>query len=190
MGTPSERKRLDEQPASSREECLEELYRAHAKAVRLLLVRLGGPAMDAEDLAHEVFLIAWRKLGQLAELPGRSWLLATAVKVAAAARRRARLRRFIGLEGAGPLRAAGTPATEFEKAESSRTVYAALEELSEKKRTVFILFELHGFSGEEIAGLLGCPLKTVWSRLASAREEFTARLSRGQAVEELEGGAI
>jgi RNA polymerase sigma-70 factor (ECF subfamily) len=51
-------------------------------------------------------------------------------------------------------------------------VYAALNRLGEKKRTVFVLFELEELSGEEIAALINCPVKTVWSRLASARIEF------------------
>ncbi len=48
--------------------------------------------------------------------------------------------------------------------------------MSEKKRTVLVLFELEGLSGEEIAATVGAPLKTVWTRLHAARREFLKAL--------------
>jgi len=161
------------------------LYRENASRIRQLLVRLGGPHADAEDLTHEVFVIAWEHIHQLREPAAvHAWLNAIAVKVAAGARRRARLRRFLGLEVAGEVSDRRTPASEFESREASRIVYQVLEGLTEKKRTTFILFELQGLSGEEIALATGCPLKTVWTRLFHARREFADGIARLQANEE------
>src|SRR5688500_4992991 len=73
------------------------LYEAHADALRRAIVRLGGPGADAEDLLHDVFLIAMRRLGSF---EGRSapatWLYGIAIKVVAAARRKAKVRRLFG----------------------------------------------------------------------------------------------
>jgi RNA polymerase sigma-70 factor, ECF subfamily len=44
--------------------------------------------------------------------------------------------------------------------------------MSEKRRAAFILFEIEGYSGEEIARIHGIPLKTVWTRLHHARKDF------------------
>jgi DNA-directed RNA polymerase specialized sigma24 family protein len=44
--------------------------------------------------------------------------------------------------------------------------------MSEKLRTAFILFEIEGYSGEEIARSQDIPLGTVWTRLYQARKEF------------------
>ncbi len=160
---------------------LGQLYREQVPRVRRLLVRLGGPRLDSEDLTHEVFVIAWERLPTLRNrAAANAWLT---VKVAAAARRRARMRRLLGLIPSDPLADARTPATEFESGEASRVVYSLLEGMKEKKRTVFILFELQGLSGEEIAAAVGCPLKTVWTRLFHARREFLASLSRLEADE-------
>jgi DNA-directed RNA polymerase specialized sigma24 family protein len=42
---------------------------------------------------------------------------------------------------------------------------------------VFVLYELEGLSGEEIAAVVGAPLKTVWTRLYHARREFADRVA-------------
>jgi len=47
-----------------------------------------------------------------------------------------------------------------------------LERMTQKKRDVFVLFELQGFLGEEIAEQLQIPVDTVWTRLHHARIEF------------------
>jgi RNA polymerase sigma-70 factor (ECF subfamily) len=51
-----------------------------------------------------------------------------------------------------------------------------LARLSEKRRSTFILFEIEGYSGEEIAALENVPVATVWTRLHHARRELAERL--------------
>lgn len=84
----------------------------------------------------------------------------------------------MGLDAAECLPDERRPDTAFENQEACRRVYAALDRLSEKKRTVFILHELQELTGTEIAGLLGCPVRTVWTRLFHARRQFEAELER------------
>ena len=50
--------------------------------------------------------------------------------------------------------------------------------MKEDQRTVLILFELEGHSGEEVAELTGTRPETVWVRLHRAREQFRTRLQR------------
>ena len=52
---------------------------------------------------------------------------------------------------------------------------------------VFLLFELEGLSGEEIATLVRAPLKTVWTRLFHARQRFEKAWARDEARQVLEG---
>ena len=47
-----------------------------------------------------------------------------------------------------------------------------LAKLSPKLREVFILCGIQGLSYEEVAGIVGCPAKTVSSRLSRARDRF------------------
>ena len=158
---------------------LHALYEDHADHVRGLLARLLGPGGDPDDVTQEVFLVAMRRLGSLRDEAGaRRWLCAIALKLALAARRKRALRRFVGLDAAEDLAGPARADDAFEAAEASRRTYALLERVGEKKRTVFILYELQGLSGEEIAALVRCPLKTVWTRLHHARREFATALQR------------
>lgn len=157
---------------------LRDLYVAHFEFVRASVLRLGGPRSDSDDLVQEVFLVAMKRRRELESLrEPRRWLYGVAVRVVAAGRRRGKLRRFFGVD-ADCVADPATPHQAFERREASQLVYRALDRLSERKRTVFVLYEIEGFKGEEIAALLRCPLKTVWSRLGSARLEFSRHLTR------------
>jgi RNA polymerase sigma-70 factor (ECF subfamily) len=67
-------------------------------------------------------------------------------------------------------------------------VHRLLNSLSENKRTVFVLFELEGLSGQQIAGILRVPIQTVWNRLFHARKAFLKVLAREQLRERRETG--
>ncbi len=167
---------------------LRRLYADRADYVRGAVIRLGGPRADIDDLVHDVFLIALRRRGDFA---GRSseatWLYGIAIKVVAGARRKAKLRRFLGLDAAPEPTDETTPARLFEHREASAQLYRILDGMAEKKRAVFILYELEGMSGEQIAEAVGCPLKTVWTRLHHARREFQAAVARLDARDAREG---
>ena len=45
--------------------------------------------------------------------------------------------------------------------------------------TVFVLFEMEGVSGEQIARIVDCPVATVWRRLHYARQAFREALEAG-----------
>jgi RNA polymerase sigma-70 factor, ECF subfamily len=163
---------------------IHQFYQTHVSMVRKLVLHLAGPGADVDDIVQEVFLVAWRKRGLLGTLESqKAWLRSVAIREVGAARRRARFRRWLGLEPADEPSDARTPETAYQSREASALVHELLSTLSEKKRTVFILYELQGLSGEEIAESVGCPLKTVWTRLHHARREFNARLAEAKARE-------
>lgn len=164
-------------------EDLHRLYLVEGASLRQTLARL-APQLDADDLLHELFVIA---LGKRDELQGalspRAWLFGVAIKLAASRRRTARLRKFFGLAHAEALPAVDASTRTVEQRDAQRRVARALESLSEAKREVFVLFELQGLAGEDIAAALGMPLKTVWTRLFHARKEVTAAIERQLATE-------
>jgi RNA polymerase sigma-70 factor (ECF subfamily) len=156
------------------------LYDAHVDQVRRILSRMLGPGMHVDDLTQDVFELALRKRRVLdgQGVAQGAWLAGVAIRLAYARRRQLRLRRFFGLDSAQDVPSGDDPSQPLARAEARRWVYGALDHIAEKKRTVFILYELEGLSGEQIAQLLDCPLKTVWSRLAHARREFEVALQR------------
>jgi RNA polymerase sigma-70 factor (ECF subfamily) len=152
------------------------LYRDQADFVHAAILRLGGPALDADDLTHEVFLVALRKWSSLpAEIDPRAWLYGVATRIVSAARRKALWRRRLGLANPPPTEAQWFE-TDVERPDDRARLYRLVERMSEKKRTVFLLFELEGLSGQEIAATVHAPLKTVWTRLHAARHEFLKAL--------------
>jgi RNA polymerase sigma-70 factor (ECF subfamily) len=150
--------------------------------VRRVLARLLGPQIDVSDAIQDVFVIALQKRHTYSgrALPS-TWLHAIAQRVALSIRRRSarrrRLRAFFGFSEDDQPGSGLTPQQLFEDREASEQLYGYLERLTEKKRTVWILYELEELSGEQIAEIVHSPVKTVWTRLYHARRELAA-LSR------------
>jgi len=165
------------------------IYRAHAAEVERWVARLAGPAVDAEDVVQEVFLVVQRRLPEWrAEAKLTTWLYRITERVVHRQRRKQRIGRWLrGLAGdfAGQIPAERlTPVDDLERKQAARVVYAALEGLERKMRAVVVLFEIDGLSGEEIAALTGTKVATVWVQLHRGRARFLKRLremeKRGQ----------
>jgi RNA polymerase sigma-70 factor (ECF subfamily) len=142
---------------------------------------LDGRAGDADDLAQEVFLVVRRKLPAFDSRNLPAWLYRIAARTVSDHRRRAWFRHLWRRRVAVPLEelpALGAdPGRALEQAEAQRLLQALLDRMSPKLRTTFILFEIEGYTGEEIAALEGIPAGTVRTRLLLARREFV-RLTR------------
>ena len=159
---------------------LDALYRQHARTVARWARRLGGPDVDAEDITHEVFLVARRRLRRFEARPAgaqiTTWLFRTTEKIARSARRRQRFRRlFMGRQPElTPFHPAAivTPLERLEQDELCRRVYAVLDRMPERQRRVLILFELEGMSTQQMADLLQTRVGTVKVWLFRARARF------------------
>jgi RNA polymerase sigma-70 factor (ECF subfamily) len=120
-----------------------------------------------------------RKLGSFAGANVGPWLFRITANTVSDQRRRAWFRNLFRrrdehtLDG---LRAIDDPAVELERKQKQAALYRILDRITEKRRTVFVLFEIEEYSGEQIAALLEIPLATVWTRLHHARKEL-ARLA-------------
>src|SRR4051794_34939673 len=133
------------------------VYREHAADVSRWARRLGGPGLDAEDVVHEVFMVAQRKLPEFrGDAKIATWLYAITLRVVQDHRRKARWRRWLRLEPRltdGP--APPTPLEAFETRRATEITYRLLDTLPEAERSALILFEIEGLSGEQIAAIAG-----------------------------------
>lgn len=143
------------------------------------LRRLGVPAADVDDAAQQVFLTFAERLPEISASSERSFLLGTCVGVAANTRRHRAYALEVPTDAPeATAEPAQTPEAALEAKQRRQALDRALDSLSLEQRTVFVLFELEGFSLPEIAQSLGIPLGTATSRLRRARlafEEFVAR---------------
>jgi len=166
------------------------LYREHAQRVAGWASRLGGPrrGADLEDVVQEVFLRVHRALpGFRGESEVTTWLYRITENVVRARMRKERLRRFFGFDGGnGPGEPENVPSLrpspegDLEHRERARMLYDALDRISETYRNPFILFEIEGLPGEEVARLVGVKLPTLWVRLSRAREQVHQELTKQQ----------
>ncbi len=136
---------------------------------------LGGPRVDREDAAQQVFVVVWRKLDSLRD-PQRfpSWLFGITRRVLSDQRRSAWMRRW--LPGAPIDREVScySPERQAAQSELAQRVEQALERLSANHREILILCDLQEFTVVEAATMLGIRLNTGKSRLIRARAKFAA----------------
>jgi RNA polymerase sigma-70 factor (ECF subfamily) len=144
----------------------------------------GGLDADLDDLTQEVFLVVRRKLP---EFDGRNlsgWLYRIAQRTVRDYRRRAWFRALVPKKHEPVVDKEASPPDPGELAErheAQRLLVHILKKMTESRRTAFVLFEIEGYSGEEIAALEGVPVNTVWTRLHHARREFATLIARARA---------
>lgn len=154
----------------------EDVYRRRFAFVRKKLARLGVPAACLEDVTHDVFLLVFRKLGELRD-PTRinAWIVEFAVRVASDQRRSLRRRGQLE-ELPEDLVAPHHADAQFDQQERLKSLRAVLEKMPVILRDVFVLIELQEMSGPEVADTLALNLNTVYSRLRLARIAFNASI--------------
>lgn len=159
---------------------LAELLRAHYGRVWRTLRRLGVDGGCADDATQEVFIVLSRRLADVREGCERTFLLSSAVRVAANYRRSRRAHRELADEQV--LSSEQDPRPSAEQLLDHKRIRQAFDELlegwPEDIRTAFVLFELEGLSVPEISEVTETKLGTVASRLRRGRELFQAGAKR------------
>lgn len=147
---------------------------------------LGGPEADRDDLVQDVFLVVHRRLPHFDGRNVGGWLYQIARRKVRDFRRLFWVRQLFGQSVAvydNLVDHAGSPLDALESKEQGKRLDALLSRLNPDQRAAFVLFELEGYSGEEIARLQRVPLNTVWARIHKARKKLQTRIAqRGKAA--------
>lgn len=167
----------------------DEVMRRYKDRVYNVVYRYLGHHEDAQDVAQEVFVRAYQGLDRF---EGRAkistWLHTIAANLAKNRLRdgtRKGRNKGVSLDAAREDRPAAaerwtgtheTPEHAAQQRESEEALQAALNELGEPYRVVFVLRTVEGLTYEEIAEIAGCPKGTVKSRLNHARRALHERL--------------
>jgi RNA polymerase sigma-70 factor (ECF subfamily) len=151
-----------------------------------LIMRYIRDAAEAEDVAQEAFMKAYRALPAFrGDSAFYTWLYRIAINTAKnslVSSKRRPLTYDLDLQDPeqydlqARLLESETPEGLLLTEEIRRTVDAAIEALPEELRTAIMLRELDGLSYEEIAATMDCPVGTVRSRIFRAREAIDKRL--------------
>lgn len=182
--TPEDRELLRRLRAGE-ESAFREFVDAYRSRVLSVVSRVAGAA-DAEDLAQEAFLKAFRAIDRF---QGQSalftWLYRIAVNTARDHLDARRRRPAVSLDALGddggfdPAGATASPLDELELGDLRAQVRAAMEKLPEPFRTTLKLRELDGHTYDEVARILDVSIGTVESRIFRARTKLRALLESG-----------
>jgi len=146
-------------------------------------------AEDAADLTQETFVKAFRSLAKFREKSSfYTWLYRIGVNLTLTHLKRRKIRKFFSFDQASEdggiskdLEAvSSTSATSVKKAlnnELHEKLNEALSKLSDKHRTIVVLFEIDGLGHKEIAKIMKCTEGTVRSRLFYAKQQLQSYLS-------------
>jgi RNA polymerase sigma-70 factor, ECF subfamily len=143
----------------------ERVYRRHAARIHSLCSRMLSPE-EAEDATQEVFIRAWQKLQLFrGDSAFGTWLHRLAVNLLLGRRRsQATYRERFGAD-AGSLE----PASRRDRPDLRMDFDAAIQTLPPGAREVFVLYDVEGYTHDEIAELLNVSTGTSKSQLHRAR---------------------
>jgi RNA polymerase sigma-70 factor (ECF subfamily) len=161
------------------------LYRRYRKRIFALALHLSGSESDADDIAQDAFVQAFRKLHQF---EGKSefftWVYRLTVNRALDARRTHARRSEASIEESDPrieravdVDAAGDPQRAAELRQTYARALAALDALPPEMKTTVVLVALQGLSQAEAAVVQGCSRGTIAWRLHEGRKRLQGAIA-------------
>ncbi len=162
-------------------DAFEILVRRHEKTIFNLVYRMLGDYDEAAEVSQEVFLSAFRAVGQFrGDANFSTWLYRIALNHSSTRRKSlgARQQRIVPIESADLLSdpQPGPPET-LEKKQIRERVQHALSQLDPEDAKVLLLRDLQDIPYDEVARVLEIPVGTVKSRLHRARQALKAQLA-------------
>jgi RNA polymerase sigma-70 factor (ECF subfamily) len=163
-----------------------ELFRRHVEPELDVVLRVARTLTrswtEAEDLAQETLVRAWRALDRFDGAHPRAWLLTILRHTHVNMNRRRRpdtVEDISILPGARPAFGAESEPTPEEQLVLQilpEDLERAIDSLDPTFQTVLVLVDVNGLTYAEVSHLLGVPLGTVMSRLSRARQRVRAHL--------------
>jgi RNA polymerase sigma-70 factor, ECF subfamily len=158
----------------------ETIYQMHSRRVYALCLRMVGDPMEAEDLTQEAFLQLFRKIHTFrGESAFSSWLHRLTANIVLMRFRKKRpitvsLDELIRTddEKERPALEIGGPDPRLTGLFDRVNLHAALAQLPEGYKSMFLLHDVHGYEHNEIATMLGCSVGNSKSQLHKARKRL------------------
>jgi RNA polymerase sigma-70 factor (ECF subfamily) len=171
-----------------------DLVREHRRLIHSVALRLARRNVDAEDLAADTFLRAYRALlgydaARIDGLRLRPWLLTILRNTARNAARDASRRPEPPPEFEPAAQAGSGPSVEdlVIRGHTQRAWNELLAQLPERQRIAVLLRHVEGLPTTEVAEVLGCPEGTAKSHISRGLATLRRLLSAGAPLTELIG---
>jgi len=171
-------------------EAMEKIVQRYEERIFTFGLKMCGHLQDAEDIAQETFLNAFRYLKDFREETKlKNWLFKIATTACIRKRRKKKcepdhelsLESFIPRDGADTKYEipdwSDDPSDNVLRAELKGVIDEAIHSLSHKYRLVFNLRDIEGFSTQETADILGISTQSVKTRLHRARLFLREKIS-------------
>jgi len=158
----------------------EMLIQNYRKQLFSYLLRLSGNRMLAEDLFQETLIKVWKGIKSYNEQNKfSSWLFSIAHNVAVDFMRTASVRnKNLQLEDTNKQKNENNPHNRFVEKETNELIMAAVNQLSEKQKQVFLLRQHSGMTFKEIAKEMDQPLNTVLGHMHYAVLKIRKKLGK------------
>lgn len=171
------------------EEAFIQIYRSRHTAIHSFALQMCGSLSVAEDVTQEVFLAFMRDVDKYDPARGSlsAYLYGMARNIALDFLKRGRADVPIGepgMETASRLAGPDDPLSDLTRAEAVESLRRAVLALPPHYREVLVLCDLNEMDYANAAGVLGCAVGTVRSRLHRAREMLLKRLGARRAAGE------
>ena len=186
MGERSIDQALVERVQKGEKQAFDVLVLKYQNKIIQLVYRYVHDPDEAQDVAQEAFIKAYKALGRFrGDSAFYTWLYRIAINTAknylvASGRRPPKsdidAQDAEQYDGATGLKEYATPERLLLRDEIQESIATAIDELPDELRTAITLRELEGLSYEEIAQTMDCPIGTVRSRIFRARDAIDTRL--------------
>ncbi len=155
------------------------LYEKYYDRLLRFICRITGQVEEAQEGVNDVMLVIWQTSSKFrGDSKVSTWILGIAYRKALqlAEKKRRWIDRFKSQEVSDWNELPGPGSEHTDRAEMQDWLQQGLRRLSPKQRAVVELTHYYGFSYEEIATILDCPVNTVKTRMFHAREKLRRAL--------------
>jgi RNA polymerase sigma-70 factor (ECF subfamily) len=139
--------------------------------------------MDAEDVTQEVLIRTWQNINKFNFYAAKGWMMRTTHNLCIDYLRKHKKKNYSEVELVEDYRTEiadqdleSNPGKMADKIITDETIKSAIENLPEKIKSPFVLYELQEFKYKEISKILDIPLNTVRVNILRARKQLQKEL--------------
>ena len=160
-----------------------QLMGMHEKRMYAVALRMCGNREDAQDCLQEAMLRVYRAIGGFkGQSSFGTWVYRITMNTCLDELRRKKNKQNVSFDnlldqGWSPADDSASPEKKVMQIEMRKSISSSIQELPEDMRSAIIMRDIHGYSYDEIADMLGVNVGTIKSRISRGREKLREKLS-------------